>query len=129
MSETHFGFSKVDSEEKASKVAGVFHSVASKYDVMNDVLSVGMHRAWKAFTVNRAAVRLGMRVLDIAGGTGDLALAFSKQVVRKVRSGLPTLTDRCWHWVATGFWMLQLHNQLLSAMASTYHFLIIISTV
>ena len=80
MSETHFGFSKVDSEEKASKVAGVFHSVASKYDVMNDVLSVGMHRAWKAFTVNRAAVRLGMRVLDIAGGTGDLALAFSKQV-------------------------------------------------
>ena len=80
MSETHFGFSKVDSEEKASKVAGVFHSVASKYDVMNDVLSVGMHRAWKAFTVNRADVRPGMRVLDIAGGTGDLALAFSKQV-------------------------------------------------
>lgn len=80
MSETHFGFTKVDSEEKASKVAGVFHSVASQYDVMNDVLSGGLHRAWKAFTVKRAAVRPGMRVLDIAGGTGDLALAFAKQV-------------------------------------------------
>jgi demethylmenaquinone methyltransferase / 2-methoxy-6-polyprenyl-1,4-benzoquinol methylase len=77
---THFGFQNVRSEEKAKKVAGVFDSVASKYDLMNDVLSGGLHRVWKSFTINRAAVRPGMKVLDIAGGTGDLALAFAKKV-------------------------------------------------
>ncbi|WP_454762834.1 bifunctional demethylmenaquinone methyltransferase/2-methoxy-6-polyprenyl-1,4-benzoquinol methylase UbiE [Cupriavidus campinensis] len=79
MSETHFGFEKVDEREKAGKVAGVFHSVASKYDVMNDLMSGGMHRLWKMFTIAQANVRPGQKVLDIAGGTGDLAKAFAKR--------------------------------------------------
>lgn len=79
MAETHFGYQKVDESEKARKVAGVFHSVANKYDVMNDLMSFGLHRLWKAFTISQANVRPGHRVLDIAGGTGDLALEFSKR--------------------------------------------------
>jgi len=79
MSKTHFGFQQVDEQEKAGKVAGVFHSVASKYDVMNDLMSGGMHRLWKIFTIAQAAVRPGYKVLDIAGGTGDLAKAFARQ--------------------------------------------------
>lgn len=75
---THFGFQSVPRAEKAAKVAGVFHSVASRYDVMNDLMSVGLHRVWKAFTIARAGVRPGMKILDIAGGTGDLAQAFFK---------------------------------------------------
>ena len=77
---THFGYQTVDEAEKAARVAGVFHSVAGRYDLMNDLMSVGMHRAWKAFTVSQAAVRPGMRVLDVAGGTGDLARAFARRV-------------------------------------------------
>lgn len=80
MSTTHFGFQSVDEQDKASRVRGVFDSVASKYDVMNDLMSVGMHRAWKAYTVLVANVKSGQRVLDIAGGTGDLALAFAPKV-------------------------------------------------
>jgi len=80
MTTTHFGYQTVDEKAKAEAVRGVFDSVASKYDVMNDLMSVGMHRAWKAYTVLVANVRQGQRVLDIAGGTGDLALAFSAQV-------------------------------------------------
>ena len=80
MSTTHFGFQSVDEKEKAQRVRGVFDSVASKYDVMNDLMSGGLHRAWKAYTVMVANLREGQRVLDIAGGTGDLALAFSKKV-------------------------------------------------
>jgi demethylmenaquinone methyltransferase / 2-methoxy-6-polyprenyl-1,4-benzoquinol methylase len=80
MISTHFGFQSVDEQEKASRVRGVFDSVASKYDVMNDLMSVGMHRAWKAYTVLVANVKSGQRVLDIAGGTGDLALAFAPKV-------------------------------------------------
>jgi len=76
---THFGFKTVAEAEKATKVAQVFHSVAERYDVMNDLMSAGMHRMWKAFTISRAAVRPGMKVLDIAGGTGDLARAFARQ--------------------------------------------------
>jgi demethylmenaquinone methyltransferase / 2-methoxy-6-polyprenyl-1,4-benzoquinol methylase len=76
---THFGFQEVGETEKAGRVAGVFDSVASKYDIMNDVMSVGLHRIWKAFTVRQAQVRPGMKLLDIAGGTGDLAKAFAKQ--------------------------------------------------
>ena len=76
---THFGYQTVAESEKAEKVAQVFHSVASSYDVMNDLMSAGLHRIWKAFTIGRAAVRPGMKVLDIAGGTGDLARAFAKQ--------------------------------------------------
>ncbi len=80
MSTTHFGFEKVDESEKAQRVRGVFDSVASRYDLMNDLMSAGLHRAWKAYTVMVANVGEGSRVLDIAGGTGDLALAFSKKV-------------------------------------------------
>ena len=80
MSTTHFGFQSVDEKEKARRVRGVFDSVASKYDLMNDLMSGGLHRAWKAYTVMVANLREGQRVLDIAGGTGDLALAFSKKV-------------------------------------------------
>jgi demethylmenaquinone methyltransferase / 2-methoxy-6-polyprenyl-1,4-benzoquinol methylase len=80
MSQTHFGFQTVEEQEKARRVAGVFHSVAAKYDVMNDVMSAGLHRIWKAFTIAEARIRPGMRVLDLAGGTGDLAGAFAKAV-------------------------------------------------
>ena len=87
---THFGFIEVDELEKARRVAGVFDSVASKYDVMNDVMSAGLHRLWKAFTVRHAHVRAGMKVLDIAGGTGDLASAFAR---RAGATGQVWLTD------------------------------------
>jgi demethylmenaquinone methyltransferase/2-methoxy-6-polyprenyl-1,4-benzoquinol methylase len=80
MSQTHFGFESVDENDKARRVRGVFDSVAPRYDVMNDLMSMGLHRAWKAYTVMVANVRPGGRVLDIAGGTGDLARAFAKQV-------------------------------------------------
>ena len=79
MGDTHFGFQTVDERDKARRVRGVFDSVASRYDVMNDLMSLGLHRAWKAYTVAVAAVRDGDRVLDIAGGTGDLARAFARQ--------------------------------------------------
>ena len=90
MSNTHFGFKTVDEAQKASRVRGVFDSVASKYDVMNDLMSMGLHRAWKAYTVAVANARPGDRVLDIAGGTGDLARAFDKKVGP---SGLVVHTD------------------------------------
>ena len=77
MSKTHFGYQNVDEQEKAEKVAEVFHSVAMKYDVMNDLMSMGMHRLWKKFTIAQANVKPGQKVLDIAGGTGDLAAAFA----------------------------------------------------
>ncbi len=80
MSKTHFGFQSVEESEKSSRVRSVFDSVASNYDLMNDLMSVGLHRLWKKYTVTVADLRLGMKVLDIAGGTGDLALAFSKEV-------------------------------------------------
>ena len=80
MTQTHFGFKKVDEEDKARRVRGVFDSVASKYDIMNDLMSMGMHRAWKAYTVIVANAKAGDAVLDIAGGTGDMAQAFAKQV-------------------------------------------------
>ncbi len=83
MSDTHFGFQTVDETRKAGRVKGVFDSVASKYDVMNDLMSMGLHRAWKAYTVAVANLRDGQTVLDIAGGTGDLARAFAKKVGAK----------------------------------------------
>jgi len=76
---TDFGFEKVAEDEKAQRVGGVFDSVAARYDLMNDLMSAGMHRLWKAFAVRQADVRPGMRVLDIAGGTGDLVLRFARQ--------------------------------------------------
>jgi len=80
MSSTHFGFKTVDETEKAKHVRGVFNSVASKYDVMNDLMSMGLHRVWKAYAVQVANLKQGDQVLDIAGGTGDLAMAFAKKV-------------------------------------------------
>ena len=80
MSSTHFGFESVDERDKARRVRGVFDSVAPRYDLMNDLMSLGLHRAWKAYTVLVANVRPGDQVLDIAGGTGDLALAFARKV-------------------------------------------------
>lgn len=78
--QTHFGYQKVGVEEKANKVADVFHSVADKYDVMNDLMSFGVHRLWKRYTIEMSGVRKGQRVLDIAGGTGDLAAKFARLV-------------------------------------------------
>ena len=80
MTTTHFGFESVDEQDKARRVRNVFDSVAPKYDVMNDLMSMGLHRAWKAYTVLVANVKRGQHVLDIAGGTGDLALAFAPKV-------------------------------------------------
>ena len=77
---THFGYQQVPVGEKAAKVADVFHSVAAKYDVMNDLMSGGVHRLWKRFTIELSGVRTGQKVLDIAGGTGDLTAKFSHLV-------------------------------------------------
>ncbi len=85
-----FGFQSVAEGEKAKRVAGVFDSVASRYDLMNDVMSGGLHRVWKHFTIARSGVRTGQKVLDIAGGTGDLARAFAERVGA---SGTVLLTD------------------------------------
>jgi demethylmenaquinone methyltransferase/2-methoxy-6-polyprenyl-1,4-benzoquinol methylase len=90
MAQTHFGYQTVDETEKAGRVRGVFDSVAARYDVMNDVLSMGLHRVWKAYTVGVAAVQPGDKVLDIAGGTGDLARAFA---ARAGAQGRVVLTD------------------------------------
>ena len=79
MTETHFGFQKVGEGEKAGKVREVFRSVAPSYDIMNDLMSAGLHRVWKKFTVDLANVQPGETVLDVASGTADLALAFAKQ--------------------------------------------------
>jgi len=79
MTETHFGFQKVGEGEKAGKVREVFRSVAPSYDIMNDLMSAGLHRVWKKFTVDLANVQPGEAVLDVASGTADLALAFAKQ--------------------------------------------------
>ncbi|HEY6241585.1 MAG TPA: bifunctional demethylmenaquinone methyltransferase/2-methoxy-6-polyprenyl-1,4-benzoquinol methylase UbiE [Burkholderiales bacterium] len=90
MSQTHFGFQRIDEAEKASRVAGVFSSVASRYDLMNDLMSGGLQRLWKTFAVTLAGVREGERVLDVAAGSGDLALHFAKRVGT---SGEVWLTD------------------------------------
>ena len=90
MTQTHFGYQTVDEVEKARRVRGVFDSVATRYDLMNDVLSMGMHRIWKAYTVAVANVQPGMQVLDIAAGTGDLARAFAQRVGAQ---GRVVLTD------------------------------------
>jgi demethylmenaquinone methyltransferase/2-methoxy-6-polyprenyl-1,4-benzoquinol methylase len=90
MAKTHFGFETVDEAEKAKKVAGVFTSVASKYDIMNDLMSVGLHRIWKRFAVGLANVHEGQRVLDIAGGSGDISRLFLDKVGSR---GQVVLTD------------------------------------
>ncbi len=80
METTHFGFEQVSPDEKSRRVRGVFDSVTGKYDVMNDLMSFGLHRGWKRFTVELSGVRPGARVLDLAGGTGDLARLFARRV-------------------------------------------------
>ncbi len=87
---THFGFETVDETEKAARVAGVFTSVAGNYDVMNDLMSAGLHRIWKRFAVSISGVRAGQRVLDVAGGSADLTRLFLKQLGG---SGQVVLTD------------------------------------
>ncbi len=87
---THFGFETVEEKEKARRVAGVFTSVADKYDIMNDLMSVGLHRLWKRFAVSVSGVREGQRVLDVAGGSADLSRLFLKKVGV---SGQVILTD------------------------------------
>lgn len=87
---TDFGYQKVTEEEKAQKVAGVFDSVAGRYDLMNDLMSAGLHRLWKRFTIEQSLVRPGDRVLDVAGGTADLARQFARRVGAR---GSVVLTD------------------------------------
>jgi len=88
--QTHFGYEQVSTNDKARRVRAVFDSVARRYDVMNDLMSAGVHRVWKRFTIDLAGVRPGERVLDVAGGTGDLIRAFARQVGP---SGLAVLSD------------------------------------
>lgn len=90
MADTHFGFETVEETEKAKRVAGVFTSVAGKYDVMNDLMSAGLHRVWKRFAVSLSGVREGQRVLDVAGGSADLSRLFLKKAGS---SGQVVLTD------------------------------------
>jgi demethylmenaquinone methyltransferase/2-methoxy-6-polyprenyl-1,4-benzoquinol methylase len=103
---THFGYETVAVGDKARRVRGVFDSVASRYDLMNDLMSGGLHRLWKHFTIEQAGVRRGQAVLDLAGGTGDLAARFSRQVgsdghvvladinLRMLEEGRRRLTDK-----------------------------------
>jgi demethylmenaquinone methyltransferase/2-methoxy-6-polyprenyl-1,4-benzoquinol methylase len=88
--QTHFGFQTVNENEKARKVGEVFHSVAKKYDLMNDVMSAGLHRTWKRFAVSISGVKSGDKVLDVAGGSGDLSRLFAKKVGA---TGQVVLTD------------------------------------
>ena len=90
MPTTHFGFEQVPVQDKRRRVAGVFDSVASKYDLMNDLMSFGVHRMWKRFVIDLAGVRAGEKVLDVAGGTGDLSREFSRQVGPR---GMVVLSD------------------------------------
>lgn len=88
--QTHFGFQTVNENDKARKVGEVFHSVAKKYDLMNDVMSAGLHRTWKRFAVSVSGVKSGDKVLDVAGGSGDLSRLFAKKVGA---TGQVVLTD------------------------------------
>ncbi len=92
--QTHFGFEQIPEDNKAQRVAGVFSSVAQKYDIMNDLMSLGLHRLWKQFAIQISGVKTGERVLDVAGGTADLALAFARRVGNfEQTGGLVWLTD------------------------------------
>lgn len=93
MTQTHFGYANVDETAKAGKVEEVFDSVAPQYDIMNDLMSGGLHRAWKAFTIGQAQLRPGMKVLDVAGGTADLASAMARKVLAGSARGEVWLTD------------------------------------
>jgi demethylmenaquinone methyltransferase/2-methoxy-6-polyprenyl-1,4-benzoquinol methylase len=106
MKNTHFGYEQVREDEKQRRVRGVFDSVASRYDVMNDLMSAGLHRYWKRYTVEIANVRKGARVLDLAGGTGDLARLFAR---RAGPTGFVVLTD------INGAMLAQGRDKLLNA--------------
>lgn len=97
--EVDFGYQQVPSGEKAGRVRAVFDSVADNYDLMNDLMSGGMHRLWKRFTLSQAALRPGQRALDVAGGTGDLALGLARQVGQE---GLVVLSDINWQMLSRG---------------------------
>lgn len=90
---THFGFKTVEEDKKVELVADVFHSVATKYDIMNDILSLGIHRIWKRFTIDCSGARAGQKVLDLAGGTGDLTAKFSRIVGTKGEVVLADIND------------------------------------
>lgn len=90
---TDFGYEQVKTNEKAAKVADVFHSVAAKYDIMNDLMSFGVHRLWKRFAIDCSGVRPGQKVLDLAGGTGDLTAKFSRIVGEKGQVILADIND------------------------------------
>ena len=94
-----FGYEQVPPEQKADRVRGVFDSVAGKYDLMNDLMSGGMHRLWKRFTLSQTGLKPGQRALDVAGGTGDLALGLARQVGA---SGLVVLSDINWEMLSRG---------------------------
>lgn len=91
--QTHFGFKQVDKSQKASMVAEVFQSVAAKYDIMNDVMSLGIHRLWKRFTIDCSGARAGQKILDLAGGTGDLTAKFSRIVGENGKVVLADIND------------------------------------
>src|SRR3990167_2444198 len=90
---THFGFTEIPVQEKVARVADVFHSVAAKYDIMNDLMSFGLHRVWKKFTIMKSGVRTGQHVLDVAGGTGDLTQEFAKKVGKEGSVILADIND------------------------------------
>ncbi len=90
---THFGFKSVDSDQKEALVADVFHSVAAKYDLMNDLMSLGIHRLWKRFTIECSGARPGQKILDLAGGTGDLTARFSRIVGEQGEVVLADIND------------------------------------
>ena len=90
---THFGFKSVDSDQKEALVADVFHSVAAKYDLMNDLMSLGIHRLWKRFTIECSGARPGQKILDLAGGTGDLTARFSRIVGERGEVVLADIND------------------------------------
>ena len=96
MTDTHVGYQTVREQDKAAKVREVFSSVAQKYDVMNDLMSLGLHRAWKAFAIALSGVRPGQRVLDVAGGTGDLARAFARRVAPDDNGGNSGNSGQVW---------------------------------
>ncbi|MFZ9085140.1 MAG: bifunctional demethylmenaquinone methyltransferase/2-methoxy-6-polyprenyl-1,4-benzoquinol methylase UbiE [Steroidobacteraceae bacterium] len=99
MSKVDFGFEEIPAREKAGRVRAVFDSVASRYDLMNDLMSGGLHRIWKQFTLTQTGLRPGPRALDVAGGTGDLAAGMARQVGR---SGLVVLSDINWEMLSRG---------------------------
>ncbi|PCJ41671.1 MAG: bifunctional demethylmenaquinone methyltransferase/2-methoxy-6-polyprenyl-1,4-benzoquinol methylase UbiE [Moraxellaceae bacterium] len=90
---THFGYQTVRTEDKVKKVGEVFHSVAASYDIMNDLMSMGIHRLWKRYTIELSAARPGQTILDIAGGTGDLAMKFSRLVGKSGKVVLADIND------------------------------------